>query len=153
MSDKIVTCPGCSARMAPRPYRGVEIDQCVGCRGVWFDTGELARAARTTLPPFVRTGASTRHCPTCAVPMVVGRLGPVEVDACGTCRGAYFDAGESLRLMTVSDEPVARSRRDAAPADPSGRTDEELRAIRRRTTDMRLASTVVFGVLGAILGD
>lgn len=152
MSDKTVTCPGCGARMAPRPYRGVEVDQCTACRGVWFDTGELARAARATLPTFARTGASPRTCPTCAVPMVVGRLGPVEVDACGTCRGAYFDAGETLRLMPVSDAPVARPGRDATPTVPGAATYEERAAARDRRATAKIATTAADGVLRAILG-
>lgn len=142
--------------MTTRLYRGVEVDQCGACRGVWFDTGELARAARNPLPAFVRSGTSSRACPTCAVPLVVGRLGPVEVDACPTCRGAYLDAGEALRLMPISDEPVARPGHSARPTAEEAREAEANRAMRRelrsKRLNVKLATEATEGVLRSILG-
>lgn len=153
MGADTILCPGCKAPMAPRPYRGVEIDACSACRGVWFDTGELARAARKPLPAFLRSGPSSRACPTCAVPLVVGRLGPVEVDACATCRGAYFDAGEALRLMPIDAEPVARPGR---PSRQDARAEEADRLMRRESRSMRttvdLAVDAADRVLRGILG-
>jgi Zn-finger nucleic acid-binding protein len=34
-------CPRCAAELIPVPYRGVELDKCSGCQGVWLDFGEL----------------------------------------------------------------------------------------------------------------
>jgi hypothetical protein len=34
-------CPKCSAELIPVPYRGVELDKCSRCQGVWLDFGEL----------------------------------------------------------------------------------------------------------------
>ena len=150
------SCPGCKAPMAPRPYRGVEIDQCSACRGVWFDTGELARAARKPLPAFLRSGPSSRACPTCAVPLVVGRLGPVEVDACPTCRGAFFDAGEALRLMPIDTEPVARPGRPARPTADEVRQAEadrmRCREVYSRIVTAKIATRAADGVLRTIFG-
>jgi hypothetical protein len=34
-------CPRCGAALVPVPYRGVELDKCSRCQGVWLDVGEL----------------------------------------------------------------------------------------------------------------
>ena len=39
----ILTCPRCEGPMRPYERHGVEIDQCIECRGVYLDRGELER--------------------------------------------------------------------------------------------------------------
>jgi hypothetical protein len=34
-------CPKCGADLVPVPYRGIELDKCSRCQGVWLDIGEL----------------------------------------------------------------------------------------------------------------
>jgi hypothetical protein len=34
-------CPKCGAELVPVPYRGIELDKCSRCQGVWVDFGEL----------------------------------------------------------------------------------------------------------------
>ena len=34
-------CPKCGAPLVPVPYRGVELDKCSRCQGLWLDFGEL----------------------------------------------------------------------------------------------------------------
>ena len=34
-------CPKCGSELIPVPYRGIELDKCSGCQGVWLDFGEL----------------------------------------------------------------------------------------------------------------
>lgn len=34
-------CPKCGAPLVVLRYRGVEVDKCSRCRGVWLDCGEL----------------------------------------------------------------------------------------------------------------
>jgi uncharacterized protein with PIN domain len=36
-------CPKCGAPLLPVRYRGVELDKCSGCQGIWLDCGELER--------------------------------------------------------------------------------------------------------------
>lgn len=33
--------PECDAELIPVPYRGIELDKCHRCHGVWLDFGEL----------------------------------------------------------------------------------------------------------------
>jgi hypothetical protein len=34
-------CPKCGAALVTVPYRGIEIDKCSRCQGIWLDCGEL----------------------------------------------------------------------------------------------------------------
>ena len=36
-------CPKCAAPLVTITFRGVELDKCSGCGGLWFATGELDR--------------------------------------------------------------------------------------------------------------
>ena len=36
-------CPKCAAGLVTMTFRGVELDKCSACGGLWFDTGELDR--------------------------------------------------------------------------------------------------------------
>jgi len=38
-------CPKCGAALVGVPYRGVEIDKCSRCQGIWLDVGELEQLA------------------------------------------------------------------------------------------------------------
>jgi ribosomal protein L37AE/L43A len=40
-----MTCPRCGATLAQRVWRGVTLDSCPSCRGLWLDAGELAMLA------------------------------------------------------------------------------------------------------------
>jgi uncharacterized protein len=34
-------CPKCGHQLAELDYKGVKIDRCMNCHGVWLDAGEL----------------------------------------------------------------------------------------------------------------
>jgi ribosomal protein L37AE/L43A len=36
-------CPKCGASLVARHYKGIEIDKCSRCQGIWLDNGELER--------------------------------------------------------------------------------------------------------------
>src|SRR5215475_11316414 len=36
-------CPKCGASLVAIHYKGIEIDKCSRCRGIWLDSGELER--------------------------------------------------------------------------------------------------------------
>jgi hypothetical protein len=48
-------CPKCGMELIEIDYRGIKVDKCSGCQGVWLDAGELEAAAgleKTTLDRF-----------------------------------------------------------------------------------------------------
>ncbi len=38
-------CPKCGMELHPVPYRGVTLDKCFSCQGVFLDDGELEKLA------------------------------------------------------------------------------------------------------------
>jgi hypothetical protein len=45
-------CPNCDSELKISDRRGVEIDYCPQCRGVWLDRGELDKILeRSIMPP------------------------------------------------------------------------------------------------------
>lgn len=108
-------CPACKSQMFVMEYDGLELDHCPRCRGVWFDSGELAllfadaqdRAHPELVPalvsdlPDAETGEKKRRCPGCRKPMRKVNIGPrrrVLVDACSRGHGLFFDHGEVADL-------------------------------------------------------
>ena len=98
MTDRTLKCPGCGHEMHVEILSKVEVDRCTRCDGMWFDVGEVARAALCEVPPVGVQGPSTRTCPLCQRLLVVGLVDHVEVDHCEACQGTYLDAGKLGRL-------------------------------------------------------
>ncbi|HRE16399.1 MAG TPA: zf-TFIIB domain-containing protein [Rhodocyclaceae bacterium] len=46
-----VACPNDSTHMVALNYKGVEIDVCPKCHGVWLDPGELEKISKVVKPP------------------------------------------------------------------------------------------------------
>lgn len=39
-------CPKCGSELVEVEFRGVRIDKCIGCAGLWLDSGELEQLTR-----------------------------------------------------------------------------------------------------------
>ncbi|GAB6097524.1 hypothetical protein JCM14469_37780 [Desulfatiferula olefinivorans] len=39
-------CPKCGLKLVAVDYRGIEIDKCTGCEGIWLDAGELEAVSK-----------------------------------------------------------------------------------------------------------
>lgn len=135
------------AKLEPSPEASLVLDYCTRCGGVWFDAGEVPRlrqcqpralAAKVELTPGVYRmrchgcGASMArnepHCPQCRwrnileCPVCRRPLEPVErdglrLDACRTCRGAWFDNVELGAIW--NDRVAALARRAGGPRAPA----------------------------------
>ncbi len=49
-------CPKCGMNLSEIEYRGIKVDKCFSCDGVWLDAGELgaiAKLEQTTLGNFL----------------------------------------------------------------------------------------------------
>lgn len=110
-------CPACKNLMIVVEYEQIELDYCVSCSGVWFDSGELELlleamqledAAALSLDsilssPEARSAEKKRRCPICGHRMrkaTVGHAPEVLIDACGRGDGLWFDGGEVGQLIT-----------------------------------------------------
>jgi Zn-finger nucleic acid-binding protein len=100
--------------MEKRSVRGVLLDYCPACTGIWLDGGELESIDRR------REGADPEHavqaraeaadergrpidvhglCPRCQARLELSFIGAVEVDRCGRCGGIFFDQGELQTIL------------------------------------------------------
>jgi len=43
-------CPKCGMQLVEIDYRGVKIDRCTACEGVWLDAGELEEISKFAAP-------------------------------------------------------------------------------------------------------
>jgi Zn-finger nucleic acid-binding protein len=105
-------CPKCITRdLAAAQVRGVEVDQCPGCRGIWFDESELAtllQASPGELKPLARgrpdpeTDRKRGKCPRDGRALLrvrSTRNTHLVVDVCPECRGLWLDGGEFVTLL------------------------------------------------------
>jgi Zn-finger nucleic acid-binding protein len=85
--------------------RGVVLDHCHRCKGLWFDAGELgahlaasgARIEESDLEPEEETGFP---CPRCdGVHLAHVRVETVTLDRCPRCHGLFVDVGEVHELI------------------------------------------------------
>ena len=123
-----MSCPKCTRELTARDLGGVQIDECPGCRGIWFDADELRRAKDHGQPDAnwldfevwassdrVRGSAATARCPACGTALVALRYGDqeVEVDHCPGCRGTWLDKDELRKIVDgLASELDTKSRAD-----------------------------------------
>ncbi len=122
----IPVCPACDKPMVTLEWRGIEVDYCIGCHGVWLDHGELQSILgegrkvesgwlpkeKSQLPPK----KTKRLCPRCDARLVefqveAGDKGELKLDRCPHGHGLWFDGGELetyLRQVATDESSVAR---------------------------------------------
>lgn len=105
-------CPKDGAEMLPEVIRGVQLDRCPKCNGLWVDWGELRRVSdnHVTEHELTYRGRSSRNCPTCAKRMNKGDLHSVIVEECGC--GIFFDRGELDDILGADILPRITLTRD-----------------------------------------
>jgi len=97
-------------------YHDIELDYCTGCKGVWFDSGELEllleshglEEAKVFLvnildSPEAVSSEKKRKCPLCGHKMkkiTIGEEPKILIDMCGEEHGLWFDGGEVTQLIT-----------------------------------------------------
>ncbi len=99
-------CPVCGIEMIAVERSGIELDSCISCRGLWFDSGELdllgemSGADLSTLDLGASTGSGgRRHCPRCRKRLEEVAAGLVRIDRCPGGDGFWFDRGELGSLI------------------------------------------------------
>ena len=114
-------CPKCgSAEFKPFKTEGVEIDFCSGCKGIWFEKGELAFYVETSEDlPSLRTSLpeskeSKYACPACLnvklLEMPYSQGDNLLLDYCSSCNGIWLDAKEIAKVegMAPTIKPLVK---------------------------------------------
>lgn len=104
-------CPKCQAAMAAVQVDEIEVDRCVRCGGLWFDSHEHEAVRRVEGAETIDSGPAWQaamhnaqgktFCPRDGTLMrrfvVPGQL-EIQVERCPECDGSFFDAGEFTEL-------------------------------------------------------
>lgn len=112
-------CPACGdVEMFVLEFELVELDYCVGCGGVWLDSGELelvgkrAGALHGELLAALEQqkgrrprGGAKRHCPVCGKRLrevQTDAPDPITLDRCPRGDGLWFDRGELAAVVKAA---------------------------------------------------
>jgi len=96
-------------------YEQIELDYCVKCRGVWFDSNELellfekinlqnsGLSVSTLISRIDESIPEDKHkCPICKQKMgkvSIGDSPRIVIDICTNGNGLWFDGGEIIQLI------------------------------------------------------
>jgi Zn-finger nucleic acid-binding protein len=111
-------CPKCKSQMEKVTYEEIEVDRCTFCKGIWFDMLEHEHLKAIEGSESIDIGLKsvgkafneTRKidCPVCQtsmIPMSDKNQPHICYEACTSCYGLFFDAGEfkDFKEKTVLD--------------------------------------------------
>ena len=120
-------CPIDKADMIVVEHEKIEIDHCLRCSGVWFDSGELellvsllkaGGASKQTdmlTPNKVEHAEARRKCPVCGRKMdkvSLGNAKTARVDSCPRGDGLWFDSGELHHVLGEIELPKTQAAQD-----------------------------------------
>ena len=110
-----MNCPRCNCELAVENYRGIEVDRCPNCGGMWLDYGELDQLEDTVLDKdklkgslMLRSFQRELACPKCGGRMqrFYYRANKLELDFCEEGHGWWLDADEERRVLELMEQRI-----------------------------------------------
>jgi Zn-finger nucleic acid-binding protein len=104
-------------------YKGIEVDRCAQCQGMWLDYPELDQLEDTVMEDdqlkgsmMFRSHGSELACPRCEGPMRWFRYRhyDLELDFCEAEHGFWLDKGEEKRVLQIMEQRLKDVRRSAS---------------------------------------
>lgn len=141
-------CPRCSAELKVEQSRGIEVDRCPNCRGLWLDYTELDQLEDVVLDKDEVKGTlaysprpSDISCPRCEGPMKAFnyRAWDLELDLCEKQHGFWLIRGKKLEFLS-SWRRESRSWIERPQRKRSGRTSCERSSRSPSLTESRVYS-------------
>jgi Zn-finger nucleic acid-binding protein len=123
-------CPRCSAPLEHESLKGIEVDRCGSCEGLWLDHVELDLLEDTVMDEDERKGTmmyavrpSDISCPRCAGPMRTFnyRAYNLPIDECEEQHGFWLDSGEEKRVLDLMKQRTKDLKRSASAEDEWGK--------------------------------
>jgi len=117
-----VNCPRCHCELKLQEYRGIEVDRCPECKGLWLDHPELDQLEDTVMDDDVAKGTmeyasreSDIPCPTCGDLMTTFnyRAYNLPIDYCLKEHGFWLDAGEEDRVLELMRQRIKDLKRSS----------------------------------------
>lgn len=109
-------CPRChSAELALKDHKGIEVDKCPQCDGLWLDHHELDQLEDLVLDEDRMKGTmvyakrgSEISCPKCQGPMTTFnyRAHNLPIDLCNEGHGFWLDKGEEARVLELMEKRI-----------------------------------------------
>jgi len=108
-------CPRCKVPLRTEDYRGIEVDRCPQCQGMWLDYGELDQLEDEVFKDDELKGTlvygafkSELACPRCGRPMTGFRYraNNLELDMCDEGHGTWLDGGEEKRVLELMAQRI-----------------------------------------------
>jgi Zn-finger nucleic acid-binding protein len=110
-----MNCPKCSESLEAVDFRGIEVDRCTGCHGIFFDAGEDIVLKDMVASELIDTGSKRVgeafdemrkiNCPRCNAQMISledTEQRHIRYEVCRDCFGIFLDAGEFEDLKDFS---------------------------------------------------
>lgn len=116
-------CPRCGTELRTEEHKGIEVDRCPDCRGLWLDYTELDQLEDVVLDKDEVKGTlaysprpSDISCPRCEGPMKAFnyRAWDLELDLCEKQHGFWLDQGEEARVLELMETRTKRLDRKAS---------------------------------------
>jgi Zn-finger nucleic acid-binding protein len=117
-----MNCPDCNAELKHSYCPSIIIDECVKCRGKWFDRDELLRVKDSVddnlrwidFDPFgkdaekLSVASKGKKCPKCSTTMQSLEYmdSKVNIDKCPACKGVWLDPGEFAKIIKYLENKV-----------------------------------------------
>jgi len=104
-----VKCPKCDAGLQARLDRGIEVEACPVCRGLWLTPAELDQLENLEFSDEANKGSlflisreSDLKCPCCSAPLrrFNYRFFDLEMDFCPD-HGYWLDKDEDTRILEI----------------------------------------------------
>ena len=116
-------CPRCGSELKIETHKGIEVDRCSSCEGMWLDHHELDQLEDTVLDDdpvkgtmMFTSGGSDLLCPRCQSHMRWFRYRQynVELDFCEAEHGFWLDKGEEKRVVEIMAQRIKNLKRSAS---------------------------------------
>ena len=137
-------CPRCGSALKAEKYKGMDVDRCVSCEGMWLDYPELDQLEDTALDEdelkgsmITRATESELTCPRChrGMQQFRYRYNELWLDVCEAEHGFWLDKGEEKRVTEIMEQRIKDMKRSTGAEQDWARL---LGRVRRRSLIKRI---------------
>ena len=118
-----MNCPRCDVALNEKSFKGIEIDHCPDCKGLWLDFHELDQLEDHAMDDDERKGMieyarreSDISCPHCHEVMETFnyRAHDLPIDHCKNQHGYWLDEGEEKKVLEIMGQRVRDLKRSGS---------------------------------------
>ena len=117
-----MNCPDCQNELKSAKLKGVNILECLNCKGKWFERNELIQVKNKAddglrwidFDPFgkdaekLSVSAEGKQCPSCIKKMqsLTYSQSKVAIEKCQSCEGVWLSHGELAKIIRYLEKTV-----------------------------------------------